>query len=584
MKNQKLKYNGGAAMMMFIIFLMFGALTVVIGIVTPVVREFKIAKDSLDSKNTYFLAESGVEDAFYRLKNSKAIGASETITLGVSSVTTTITTISGSQKEIISLGDTNSYQRRVNMLLDTGVGASFNYGVQVGQGGLDFEDGTINGNVYANGPIYGDSSTHITGSAVSANSPALSADQTNGTPPTAYNINFGNTSTTADIAQSFQVSIDNPVNKVQLYIKKTGLPANATVKIMNDNSGAPGSTVIATGTLSAASVGTSYGWVDVSFTTNPLLSYTSPSTTYWLVVDTTANASKYFTIAANNNGYASGTGKIGALGGTWNNTTPAGLDYFFSVYIGGVQGIIASTAGQYNPIHIGGLARAHTVTSANVTGVIYCQVATTNNKPCVTTSPDPEYIADPISDSNINSWKDIAAAGGTYSGNYNVGWAGATLGPKKIVGNLNVTGGATLTLTGPLWVTGNIVLDGGSHIILSSSFGTNDGYIVTDGTLSVTGGSNATGSGSAGSYILIVVLSSSTTAAAQIEGGSGAMVVYAPNGTLNLEGGASLKEATAYKVHIEGGSTLTYETGLANLNFSTGPSGSYTISSWKETE
>jgi Tfp pilus assembly protein PilX len=578
--NNHIHTTRGAAMIIAVLFFVFISITILVGITTPVVREFKIAGNTLGSKQAYFLAESGVEDAFYRIKNNKQISASEVLSVGSNTTTTTITTLNSNQKTINSLGDATSNQRKVSLSISTNQGVSFNYGVQVGLGGLDFQDGVITGNVYSNGPIYGDSSTTITGTAISANSPSQFSDQSNGSGTPSNNISFGNASLSQDMAQSFQVSDDLPVSKVSFYLKKVGSPSNGTVKILSDNNGSPSTTVLASGTLSASSVTTSYSWIDVSFSTNPTL---SQGTTYWVVVDASTSASNYYVIGANSGGYSNGVGKIGALGGTWNNTTPTGLDYYFNLYLGGVYGIIASTAGQYNPVPIGGNAQAHSITSVSATGTIYCQVGTTNNKSCNTTQADPVYIAYPVSDANITQWESDAVAGGIITGNYSVGYAGATLGPKKIIGNLDVSGGGVLTVTGPLWVTGNISLSGGAKMQLASSYGANDGVVVADGTVSVSGGSYATGSGVTGSYIMIVSNNSSGNAAS-ITGGAGAMILYVPYGTINIEGGASLKEATGYKIHIEGGSHLTYESGLSSNNFSSGPSGSWTVGSWSEAQ
>lgn len=581
---QKLRKNkqSGAAMLISIVFFLFISLAIISGLVSPSVREFKNANINLNSKKSFFLAESGSEDAFYRILKNKPISGSEILTLDSNSATTTITTLGDGGKRIASLGDVSNYQRQLDITLSTSVGVSFNYGVQVGQGGIELTgSGTVNGNVYANGPITGDSSAIITGTAISANSPALAADQTNGTDTPVYNISFANASSTQDIAQSFQVSIESPLNKVQLYIKKTGAPSDATVKIVNDNNGSPGTTTLATGTLSASSVTTSYGWINITFNSSPLLNV---GTTYWLVVDAGSSSTKYYTIGASSDGYANGIGKIGQVGGAWNNTTPSGLDYYFSIYLGGVTGLIEGKShSQWNQLHIGtvsGTAQAHTVNYTNATGNIYCQVGTGNNKVC-TSQADPTYIAFPVSDANIVAWKAEAEAGNVSIGDYSVGWAGATLGPKKIVGNLTVSGGGILTVTGTLWVTGNIVLNGGGTIKLASSYGSNDGVIINDGTVVISGGGHATGSGTTGSYIMILSTNSGSSAIT-ISGGAGAVIVYAPTGTINISGGASLKEATSYKMLISGGSSITYESGLTNNNFSSGPSGSWAVENWGE--
>lgn len=589
MKN-KIQKNKGAAMMIVVFFFVFISLTILIGIITPVIREFKISSENFSSKESYFIAESGIEDIMYRIKNNMetgTIGADRTLFLNNTyfPIPTEITDIGNGKKQIITTGEVNSSERKINLNLTSSTGVSFNYGVMVGQGGINLEgSGTINGNVYANGPITGDSSAIITGTAISANSPSASADQGNGTGTPANNITFANNNTTQDIAQSFVLQESSPVNKVSLFLKKVGSPSNLTVKIMNDSSGNVGSNIIATGTLSASTVTTSYGWIEVSFSSNPTLEV---SKTYWLVVDGSTSSSKYYIIGATSgNNYANGISKIGQVGGTWNNTSPTGLDYFFNLSLGGITGSITGSSGsQWNQLHVGtvsGTAQAHTVNYTNASGNIYCKSGTGNNKTCIDQS-DPTYIAYPVSEANITEWQNTASSGGIYTGNYSVGWAGATIGPKKIVGNLTVSGGGTLTVTGTLWVTGNIVLSGGGLIKLASSYGTDDGVILSNGTIVVSGGGHATGSGSSGSYLMLLSLDE-TTEAMTISGGAGAVIAYAPYGTIVISGGAALKEATGYKMKIEGGSTITYESGLTNNNFSSGPSGSWSIDSWKESE
>ncbi len=157
-------------MMVLVLFFVFISVSILIGVVSPTVLEFKIATDSFNSKQTYFLAESGIEDVVYRLRNSKQTSSTETLVLGDTEVTTSLTDISNGQKEITSLGDTNNIQRKVSMDVNVGVGTSFSYGVLSGVGGFSMDNGSkIIGSVYSNGPISG--SGEITGSATSANSP-----------------------------------------------------------------------------------------------------------------------------------------------------------------------------------------------------------------------------------------------------------------------------------------------------------------------------------------------------------------------------------------------------------------------------
>lgn len=595
---KKIPTNHGAAMMMLVIFFMFISLTILIGIVTPTVREFKIAVENLNSKQAYFLAESGSEDALYRIKNGKTISSNEIlppIANFATTTTTTITTINNGQKQIETLSDVSSSQRKVTLSVSTGAGGSFQYGIQSGYGGFVLSGGsTVVGSVYSNGDIDATNGVTITGSAIAANSAAISADQSNITPSPISSctsstcITFRNTSTTRDIAQSFTVSTNGPINKVQFYIKKLGAPADATVRIVSDNSGVPSTNNLLStnGTITAGSVGTSFGLVDVVFSANPQL---VAGTTYWLIINnSTQNASNYYVIGANS-AYTNGQAKIGAYSGTWNATTPPGLDIYFTVYLGGLTSHVGG--GTYvGSVQVGGDAWANQVSGASATGTIYCQTGSNNNKSCNTSRADPTPTSFPISDSNIQTWKDVAVAGTVVTGNVTVGYAGATLGPEKIIGNLTVNGGGTLTLSGTLWVTGTVNVTSGANLKLASTYGGAIGMIIADGIVNLAGGSS-TGSGSPGSYFMVLTTSdcpASTscggTSALTMTGGAGAIIVNAQKGTLALSGGIHVNEATANRVTVTGGSELDYVSGLSSIYFSNGPTGSWNIQSWKETQ
>jgi len=578
MKKNNLKYptNRGAAMMIVVLFFVFISLTILVGIITPTVREFKIAGTTSNSKNAYFLAESGVEDILYRLRTNKQIGASETLALGTSSATTTITDISSSQKQIISLGDNSLNQRKINLTATTGVGVSFSYGVQTGKGGFSMSNNSsIIGSVYANGPITGSGS--ITGSATSANSAVLTSDQSNGTGVPAYDVSFGNANGTQDFAQSFQVSDTEVVNKVRLYIKKVGSPSNLTVRIVNNGSGVPSTTTKASGTLSASLVSTSYGWIDVSFSTNPQL---DAGTIYWIVIDASTSATNYYRIGGNDNGYAGGVSKIGQYSGTWNNNSPSTLDGFFDLYIGGITGLISGITIGTGSI---GDAYSHTTNNSTVRGTNYCQVGTGNNKACNTTLADPVEISMPISDQNIQDWKDAGEAGGVHSGNYTLNSSSGSLGPKKITGNLIVTNNATLTVNGTLWVQGNMDVSNNAIIRLASGYGSSEGVIIVDGTVNLGNNSDFQGSGTSGSYVMVLSTSNSTSAIT-VGNNAGAVILYAANGTVNVSNNAGARSITGYRISLSNNAVITYDSGLANSTFSSGPSGSYNVSSWKETE
>jgi hypothetical protein len=429
MKNEKTKKinkqslpagrQGGAAMLISTVFFLFISLAIIFGLVSPAVRELKNSSVNLNSKKSYFLAESGSEDAMYRILNGMEISASEVITLDSNSVTTTINTLIGDSKEIISLGDVSNYQRKTSVLLTLGVGTAFSFGVQSGNGGfIMYNNAGVNGNVYSNGTILGDSGTFITGSAISAGPSGLIDD-----------VNVG-------------------------------------------------------------TVGTDEAW-------------------------------------------------------------------------------------------------ANDVTNTNVTGPLYCQSGSGNNKACDTSRPDAEEQDYPITDANITEWKAAAEAGGVIAGNYNVGSSGS-LGPKKITGNLTFSNSKTLTLTGPVWVVGTITTANNSVVRVDPSYGVNSEVFLSDGKISLSNNTDFQGSGTAGSYILLLTTNSNNggpgAGAIEVSNNAGTVILNAQNGRINFSNNSGANQATAETIFLDNNATVTYESGLVDVHFTSGPGGGYSIDNWEEAE
>ncbi|OGI62775.1 hypothetical protein A2818_00830 [Candidatus Nomurabacteria bacterium RIFCSPHIGHO2_01_FULL_40_12] len=454
---KKIKTNGGAAMLISVVFFLFISLSIISGLVSPTVREFKNASVNLNSKKSYFLAESGSEDALYRLINGIAISEnpdSEIITLDSNSVTTTITT-NGSSKQITSLGDVKSYQRKTSISLTTGVGTSFNYGVQVGQGGLEMSNTSkIVGNVYSGGEIEGENSASITGTAV----------------------------------------VSGTSGKIE------------TIQVDGD---------------------------------------------------ATAHFIEGSTIGGSTNSYDLKTTRV-----TGNV----------------VATTITSCTGT-----VGGNATFDTKAS--------CTIAGTQTTPNPVDFVDPEVTPLPITDEQVLAWENDAAIWGTInSQTYDSGTT--NLGPKKINGDLTVKNTATLNVTGTLWVTGKVTFENSAIVRLDSGYGSASGVIVagvsgstTAGLITLKNSAQIQGSGTAGSYIMLLSQMVNTASTSIDAGNTGsAAILYAGYGLIDINNSGAFKEITAAKLKISNSATITYESGLANVNFSSGPSGGYSIESWKETE
>ncbi len=586
----------GYVMLLTAIIFMMVSLIIVFGLATPIVKQIFVSRDIWGAKQSYYLSEAGVEDVLYRLKDStfsSKLETTETLTLNGYNATTTVGPI-GEERTVSTLSDQNNYKKTIEAKVIQSTGNSYNYGILTGVGGFVLTGGSsVTGNVYSNGDILGGAGVHITGSAIAASGGSIFEDENNKTPiPPPNSITFNNAYASRDFAQSFQPSTTSNILKISVYIKKTNSPSDFVVNLTTNSSGNPGS-VLASSVLYANNVTTNFGWVDLAFAQTVTL---NKDTTYWLVIKGVVKSGKTstntYTIGANNL-YGRGQAKTGVTGGTWNSTN---LDGYFSLYLSSVHGKIFGNEGDY--LFIGSsstdMAWAGDVSHVSAAGEIYCLTGTNNagGKTCNTSEGLPGTMPMPISEANIDGWKDEAAAGGTYSGNFAVHWDGGILGPKKITGNLTVDGGGTLLVTGTLWVQGYITLTGGGKIKVSPSLGPNSVVIITDKYVSISGGAQFEGSGTAGSYPVVVSTSicPNTTPCADgnsaiyLSGGSGAVVLNAPFGKININGGSGARSVNGNQIYISGGGNVTYEAGLANLSFSSGPSGGWQISGWKELE
>ena len=189
----------------------------------------------------------------------------------------------------------------------------------------------------------------------------------------------------------------------------------------------------------------------------------------------------------------------------------------------------------------------------------------------------------PISQTQIDVWKAEAAAGAVLNG-YTLGNnTSASLGPKKISGDMTLGNNVILTLTGTVWVTGTVNLGNSDTIKLDAGYGTKSGILIVDGSVNLGNTVILSGSGQTGSYIMILSSFGPGTAI-DIGNSATSAILYSPNGTIAIGNNLALRQATGYGLTIGNNSSITYETGLANALFVSGPAGSVTIESWKEIE
>lgn len=582
--HNKINSEGGQVIMGALLLFLTISITVLVGIATPVAIQVRTAADFLQSKQGYISADVLNEEALYRLNQGRTLPSSLVLSFNDATSTALITDVGGA-KQVLATGVSGAFTRLSRSVFTQGENLAIAYGAQVGDGGLTMSGSpTVVGNVISNGNITGSGVSTITGSASASTASVQTTDQQNGTGIPSVNTIFGNANASQDFAQSFTVSTTTAVARIMVYVRKTGAPANATVRITANSGGNPTGTTLMSGTLNASQVTASYGWVPVIFTSNTSL---VPGTTYWFVLDVASNSTtNTYTIGVSNtNSYTAGAIKLGRynVANSWT-AAAANNDAFFQLYLGGVSTI--------SGVVVNGSASAYIVNSSTVSGTLFCQGGTGNNKACNAASSTPTQTPFPFSNSDIDGWKAEAIAGGTHSGNLTLNTIMATsTGPLRINGNLTITDAARMTLGGTLYVTGNLSVQGDTDLVLNSSVGSKSVVVVVDGTVNIGNAANVNGNGTAGSYMVVLTTSQceglSTcggTSAMTISGAAGAVVLLAPNGQVLFNGSASAKAVVAYKMSLTGATTLNYESGLSTISFdgTSGGGSSWITDTWKE--
>lgn len=257
-----------------------------------------------------------------------------------------------------------------------------------------------------------------------------------------------------------------------------------------------------------------------------------------------------------------------------SNSTVGGNAYHYNLTTTTV-GLNASVHSMSN-CTIGGTADYDTRSSCTVGGAT---TTPNDNEPS-----DPAVVQMPIDAAQISEWEIDAVSGGTV-GSQTISGIATTLGPKKILGDLTLTNNSTLTLTGTVWLTGNIYFNNNTTIKLSSAYGTLSGVIIA-GTAGTTTAGNITpynnsiieGSGTAGSYLMLLSQKVGTSLAAiSVVNNAAGAIFYAGTGRIDVANNAGAKEITADRIHLNNNAVVTYESGLANANFSSGPGGGWEI-------
>jgi hypothetical protein len=257
--------------------------------------------------------------------------------------------------------------------------------------------------------------------------------------------------------------------------------------------------------------------------------------------------------------------------------------------------IVAINGNRIEGLIVGEDAKAHTCKDSQITGTLtYVSGGSVTNCTAgesIKTQPNEIPAKDlPIPQSQIDSWKSEAEAGGIISGDYTIsGKITQNLGPVKITGNLLVDNNATLNMMGTIWVVGNLRIDNGSTIKLDSdSYGPLSGVIVVDGKIKVRPNTYLKGSGQEGSYLMLLSTNpevlDTANPAIDVDNNSDAAIFYTTQGLIVLRNKIKAREVTGYKIFLDNNAEILYEAGLEEATFSSGPGGSWEVVSWREIE
>ncbi len=151
---KRLQSNRGQILILVLIFFSAIAVTVVTGVTSPIVRGLRISSDLQLSKQSYFTAEAGSEDVYYRIRYNLATSFPTTLSLGGATTTISLNVLDPANREIVSEGNARNHIRTVVKHITATDGFDFEFALQSGLGGISLSNNAVViGDVYANGPV-----------------------------------------------------------------------------------------------------------------------------------------------------------------------------------------------------------------------------------------------------------------------------------------------------------------------------------------------------------------------------------------------------------------------------------------------
>ncbi|MCA9390110.1 hypothetical protein KC571_01795 [candidate division WWE3 bacterium] len=519
------------------------------------------------------ITEAGLDKAIWSLNANDAYAGETSTSFGDGQFTISVVSIDSNTRQITATGYIPDSvdpiaQKTISIeALKSSSTVNFSYAMQSAAGGITmYNNAGVNGDVYSNGSIYASNNAFVNGDVwIAGGSSAPTINQSHETNNGSYQ--FGHSSQYRDIAQSFVPTTTGTINEVEVYLRKQSNPSNLTLRIAPDDGGQPDDSDIASGTLQSSWVTSSLSWISVDLTSTPTL---NAGQTYWIILDGGNNSSRYYYWGSDSaQGYANGQAMRSS---NWNNQNWSSInrDLNFRVYMGGTSGNEFDGAPN---VHVYGDLHANHIQDVTISGDAYYQsinnASATNYYPG---STDPSELDLPISDADVQQWKDDAENGGTHSGDYTA--CPSTIGPMKITGNLILGNNCTLTVTGTLWIEGNMTSGNTVTINLDSGYGANGGIIIVDGDITPGNTLDINGSGQSDSYVMLISTNATSTAISTNNNLTVEGILYAMNGTLDMRNNVIANEVVAQELILQDNVVINYNQGLTNATFSSSASGS----------
>lgn len=157
--------EGGQAVFLVVIVLLTVSMMFIARIGRDMLAQSDLVRRHNISQQAAAVAESGLEDLSYRVREGMQFDPVETLDVAGEEVVTTTNSEAG-VTSIESEAEVNELIRKKSALFVTGIPANFQYAVQTtGSGGVSINGGNITGNLYSNGSVSGAGLAEVTGDA-----------------------------------------------------------------------------------------------------------------------------------------------------------------------------------------------------------------------------------------------------------------------------------------------------------------------------------------------------------------------------------------------------------------------------------